>query len=319
MAVRTEVAILAPGRSRGTEPDQECLTKVKRPSRRRGRYEHAPEPQSKGLPATQGPSEDGGWSGLRDSSRFRAARIGPTIRVVGTALVVLAVTGAWLFRGDLEAMFETSTEVPASTQTAGTEVVVTPLTTRAASPVLPDLDEALRQAGYDSVSAVVDGEVVYLEGVIPGDRLQSGLFEYVDGARETVMRAMPGADVVNRLRVRGDAGTLAAEIDRLLANRPIAFEEGTLDLSDESLATISELAAAMNANPGVVVAVGGHTDSTGSAAQNREISARRAQAVVDALVAAGVAGNRLTVLAYGEAFPVDGAEPEQRIVFEVVG
>ncbi len=53
------------------------------------------------------------------------------------------------------------------------------------------------------------------------------------------------------------------------------------------------------------VQIGGHADSTGSEAFNLKLSERRAHAVVDYLVGAGIAADRLSVRGYGEWHPVE--------------
>lgn len=53
----------------------------------------------------------------------------------------------------------------------------------------------------------------------------------------------------------------------------------------------------------------GHTDSVGSAAYNKELSDRRAQAVVDYLTQRGVAADKLTARGMGESDPYDPANP----------
>jgi OOP family OmpA-OmpF porin len=50
--------------------------------------------------------------------------------------------------------------------------------------------------------------------------------------------------------------------------------------------------------------VDGYTDSTGSAAYNKKLSERRAQAVADYLQAHGISGGRMTVKGFGEDNPV---------------
>lgn len=53
----------------------------------------------------------------------------------------------------------------------------------------------------------------------------------------------------------------------------------------------------------------GHTDASGSAVANRDLSRRRAQAVADFLATSGVARNRLDVVGYGSAKPLPGTAP----------
>ncbi len=62
--------------------------------------------------------------------------------------------------------------------------------------------------------------------------------------------------------------------------------------------------AVLKANPGVRIRVDGHTDSDGPAAYNQGLSERRASAVRDRLVAAGISADRLEVKGFGESEPV---------------
>ncbi|TKB36769.1 MAG: OmpA family protein, partial [Mesorhizobium sp.] len=48
----------------------------------------------------------------------------------------------------------------------------------------------------------------------------------------------------------------------------------------------------------------GHTDSDGSPAANKLLSERRAEAVADAIVAAGIARTQIMATGYGEERPV---------------
>jgi OOP family OmpA-OmpF porin len=68
---------------------------------------------------------------------------------------------------------------------------------------------------------------------------------------------------------------------------------------------IAELAAFLKRFDDLQVDVEGHTDSTGPEDYNQQLSQRRAQAVVDALVNQhGIAASRLEAVGYGESRPV---------------
>jgi OOP family OmpA-OmpF porin len=60
----------------------------------------------------------------------------------------------------------------------------------------------------------------------------------------------------------------------------------------------------LRANPNLRVRIDGHTDSRGSEAYNQALSERRAQAVVDYLVSAGIDSGRLTSQGFGESRPI---------------
>lgn len=64
------------------------------------------------------------------------------------------------------------------------------------------------------------------------------------------------------------------------------------------------LAANLNRYPNSTVQVIGHTDNTGSAAYNQDLSERRAQSVAAILRSGGVSGGRLAAIGRGEDQPI---------------
>lgn len=67
---------------------------------------------------------------------------------------------------------------------------------------------------------------------------------------------------------------------------------------------IKKAADILNANPGIVVEVAGHTDAIGSDSYNMDLGQRRAEAIRALLVEYGVAADRLKVKSYGESKPI---------------
>lgn len=93
----------------------------------------------------------------------------------------------------------------------------------------------------------------------------------------------------------------------------IYFVTDSAELKSESIAVLVATADTLNANPGVVVEIAGHTDSTGDANYNQNLSDRRANAVKDHLISQGVDGSRLSASGYGESQPVaDNSTSEGR-------
>jgi len=60
----------------------------------------------------------------------------------------------------------------------------------------------------------------------------------------------------------------------------------------------------MKKNPDLKVAVVGYTDNTGDFKYNLQLSQRRAKSLVDALIAGGVASDRLAAVGVGPLNPV---------------
>ncbi len=93
------------------------------------------------------------------------------------------------------------------------------------------------------------------------------------------------------------------------------FATGQADLRPGAQANLDRLAAQLNQHPDRRVVVEGHTDSTGSESLNAALSQRRAEAVRNYLVSAGVSSNRVTAIGKGQGFPVasnDTAEGRQQ-------
>ena len=59
----------------------------------------------------------------------------------------------------------------------------------------------------------------------------------------------------------------------------------------------------LNDNPNVTIELGAHTDRKGSDQYNEKLAQRRAQSVVDYLIAGGIQPDRLEAKGYGEQVP----------------
>ena len=73
---------------------------------------------------------------------------------------------------------------------------------------------------------------------------------------------------------------------------------------DTSKVILDLVATSLMAHPEVQVEIGGHTDATGAAAHNMQLSEDRAKAVRDYLVGKGVKPENLYVKGYGKTKPI---------------
>ena len=79
------------------------------------------------------------------------------------------------------------------------------------------------------------------------------------------------------------------------------FDKATL--RPESQKALDEMIKMLNDNPNVTIELGAHTDRKGSDQYNERLAQRRAQSVVDYLIAGGIEKERLDAKGYGESVP----------------
>jgi outer membrane protein OmpA-like peptidoglycan-associated protein len=115
-----------------------------------------------------------------------------------------------------------------------------------------------------------------------------------------------------------DVGTTS-----ILRNIYFDFNEATL--KQESNVELSKLEKMLRQNPSIRIVINGHTDKIGSRAYNKDLSEKRAKAVVGALIERGIDASRLQSIGYGESRPLvsnddetDGRELNRRIEFQVL-
>lgn len=84
----------------------------------------------------------------------------------------------------------------------------------------------------------------------------------------------------------------------------INFDVDSDHLRPDAKPALDDLLGALKANPAWKISIEGHTDATGNAAHNHDLSQRRAAAVKTALVAAGIAAGRMTTAGFGQTKPI---------------
>ncbi len=114
-----------------------------------------------------------------------------------------------------------------------------------------------------------------------------------------------------------------AEFDSLLAQRAIQFSSASAVISVDSYELLNELGEIAGRCSGTIIAIEGHTDSTGPLQGNIDLSLARAEAVMEYLVGLGIDRARLSAFGYGPTLPVasndteEGRAQNRRIEFKV--
>jgi peptidoglycan-binding protein ArfA len=128
----------------------------------------------------------------------------------------------------------------------------------------------------------------------------------------TATQAPPTTSVASAPAPGGACATLQADITDLLKT-PINFVTNGATLAADSQRLVGQIADKVKGCPDAKLSVTGHTDNTGNDAINTPLSASRAKAVADALVADGVPAAAVSSNGVGSSEPIaSDATPEGR-------
>jgi outer membrane protein OmpA-like peptidoglycan-associated protein len=117
--------------------------------------------------------------------------------------------------------------------------------------------------------------------------------------------------------------TLVVQPDRLELKEKLYFKWNQAVIEEASFPTLNEVAQALKDNKNFKVQVEGHASSEGTYDHNQDLSERRAEAVVDYLVARGVPRDRLVSKGFSSSVPAatndtqTGREQNRRVEFVV--
>ncbi len=104
----------------------------------------------------------------------------------------------------------------------------------------------------------------------------------------------------------------------------IFFESGRASLKPISYVELNKAVDLLKDNHSMVIEIGGHTDNVGSDALNLSLSQKRADAVRQYMILAGIEENRVQSKGYGETQPIadnntsEGKAKNRRTEFEIV-
>ena len=89
-----------------------------------------------------------------------------------------------------------------------------------------------------------------------------------------------------------------------LGEDALKFDFDKSELRSENRELLARITGILLASPDYTISVNGHTDDVGSSEYNQDLSERRAQAVYDYLLEAGLHQDRLTVKGWGKSKPL---------------
>ncbi len=162
-----------------------------------------------------------------------------------------------------------------------------------------------KSAGNTALGAIIGGAVGGTAGAFIGHRMDKQAAE--------IKQTVPGATVTREgegIIVKFDSGIL--------------FDFDKTDIKPAAQTNLQNLATSLQKNPETNVLIIGHTDNTGSATYNMDLSVRRAGTVKTYLTNNGVDGSRLSTQGKGQTEPIadnstaDGRAKNRRVEIVIV-
>ncbi len=91
----------------------------------------------------------------------------------------------------------------------------------------------------------------------------------------------------------------------------INFDVDKASLKPDGQSTVAEIVKYLQANPTVKISIEGHTDNTGEAKHNKDLSLQRANTVMNELTAKQIKKENLSVVGYGSEKPLVANDSEE--------
>lgn len=147
-------------------------------------------------------------------------------------------------------------------------------------------------------------------GAVVGGAAGGIIGHNMDKQAEKIKTEIPGAKVE---RVEEGISVTFDEANPDGSKAGVYFATNKYDINSNSKLALEKLVKIFNEYPETDILIEGHTDDVGSDAYNMTLSQKRAQAVANYLIAAGIASSRLTTKWYGETQPkVENTSAENR-------
>ena len=179
-------------------------------------------------------------------------------------------------------------------------------------------------ARFASVDFRVSGGSATVTGAAPTEALGRQIMAKLGALLPKGWALAPGSSVAALpLPAQVGAAECEADLARVQKSGKILFATGEAALRDEGVRILDALVATCLKCMDARVSVEGHTDDQGDEAANRLLSEARARAVVDHLVAGGIAPDRLKAVGWGQTRPIgdnateEGRRENRRIEFRV--
>ena len=161
--------------------------------------------------------------------------------------------------------------------------------------------------GPASATLTTDGSGHFTRAdLAPGDYTARVEAEnYFIGTATFTVREREAAEPEITIIARPERSLVTVRAREIRIRRQVNFATDSADILPDSSALLAEIADVLMRHPEIRrVEIQGHTDNRGGREHNMDLSQRRAEAVRDWLIAAGVESSRLEARGYGDTDPV---------------
>ncbi|MCC6644106.1 MAG: OmpA family protein [Polyangiaceae bacterium] len=144
------------------------------------------------------------------------------------------------------------------------------------------------------------------DSVAPGPvKLHATHPDYLGGRGEGTVEPRKDNRVVVSMNKRPKTSSIVVGKREIIIRQQVRFERDSAKILSDSSVLLMEIADALQKHPEIkLVEIQGHTDNSGTAQHNKDLSEQRAAAVKDRLVSLGVSSSRLTSKGFGAERPI---------------
>ena len=186
------------------------------------------------------------------------------------------------------------------------------------------LSETLRQYdGLRSAESRLNASGLYLRGVAKNDTAMRNVEQTLQSGTD---ESLTVDSEITVLSIDNELSLLQEEFDVLASEirENVVFATNSDELNVKATEALDKVVDAIGQYERPRITVSGHTDSIGPAADNQDLSARRASAVLSYLAAKGLDVARLRAIGLGESQPIGdnstaaGRQQNRRVEFNAV-
>jgi outer membrane protein OmpA-like peptidoglycan-associated protein len=168
---------------------------------------------------------------------------------------------------------------------------------------------ALRQQAENAAQQAQAAQAAAQEANAQAQQAQAAVQSTQAQLDETRRQLAQSDAETRRLRIQNELSRIASTRSEsrgliVTLNGGILFDTGKTALKPGAKSTLSKIAKQLQTDPSLKIAVEGHTDSVGGTATNQALSEKRANAVRDYLVSAGISSDHITADGKGEESPI---------------